>query len=91
MPGGMFPFGEGSGSLTTVSEAQLTSGLVELSIYGIVSLYEKFPTPTPDAAPKDEEKKDEKKDEKPKDKDPKDAATGAPANPKMRVRRRASR
>ncbi|HUR53126.1 MAG TPA: hypothetical protein VMZ71_03270 [Gemmataceae bacterium] len=37
-PGG----GLGSGMLTTVSEAQLTSGLIEVCIYGIVSLYEKY-------------------------------------------------
>lgn len=33
------PYGSNS---TSVSEAQITSGLVELSIYGIVSLYEKY-------------------------------------------------
>jgi hypothetical protein len=49
-PGGPgFPFGGDSGSLTTISEGQLTAGLVELTIYGIVSLYEKY-TETP-AAP----------------------------------------
>ncbi|MCI0704157.1 MAG: hypothetical protein L0241_24125 [Planctomycetia bacterium] len=37
----------GSGVPTIASESQLTSGLVELSIYGIVSLYEKFEVPTP--------------------------------------------
>jgi hypothetical protein len=35
-----------------VSESQITSGLVELSIYGVISLYEKYEAP----------KKDEKKD-----------------------------
>jgi len=39
------PFG-GGGSLTSVTESQLTSGLVELTVYGIVSLYEKFPAET---------------------------------------------
>jgi hypothetical protein len=33
------------GSLTTVTESQLTSGLVELTIYGVVSLYEKYQPP----------------------------------------------
>jgi len=48
--------GFGGGALT-VSESQLTSGLIELSIYGVVSLYEKVPAPgeTPaDAAAKKE-------------------------------------
>ena len=31
-----------TGNLTTVSESQLTSSLIELDIYGIVSLYEKY-------------------------------------------------
>jgi len=31
----------------TFSEAQLTAGLVELTIYGIVSVYEKYETPDP--------------------------------------------
>lgn len=51
-PGGMGPmggpfgaFGTGGGSLTTISEGQLTAGLVELTIYGIVSLYEKYQAP----------------------------------------------
>lgn len=34
--------GFGSSSTAPVSEAQLTSGLVELTIYGIVTLYEKY-------------------------------------------------
>jgi len=42
-PGGS-PFGFGASS---VSEGQLTSGLIELTIYGIVSLYEKY-EPAPD-------------------------------------------
>jgi hypothetical protein len=41
-PTGMMPGGLGSGMLTTVSEAQLTAGLIEVCIYGIVSLYEKY-------------------------------------------------
>jgi len=40
-PGNPSGFGYGSNS-STVSESQITSGLVELSIYGIVSLYEKY-------------------------------------------------
>ena len=39
-PGG-FPFGPG-GTMTSVSEGQLTAGLVEVTVYGIVSLYEKY-------------------------------------------------
>lgn len=39
------------GPAATVSESQITSGLVELSIYGIVSLYEKFEAPKVDGAP----------------------------------------
>ncbi|HEY3787792.1 MAG TPA: hypothetical protein VGL71_03010, partial [Urbifossiella sp.] len=38
-PGGAAP---GGGSLTTISEGQLTAGLVEITVYGIVTLYEKF-------------------------------------------------
>jgi len=93
------PYSGSSGSLTSVSEAQLTSGLVELSIYGIVSLYEKYNPATDTAAdattpkegePKDKEK--EPKDKEPKEKEPKekDALPTAPANSKMRVRRRAA-
>ena len=40
-PGPGSPF-SGSGNLTTVSESQLTSGLIELDVYGVVSLYEKY-------------------------------------------------
>jgi len=59
-----FPGGPG-GTMTSISESQLTAGLVELTIYGIVSLYEKYqvggeepaaapattPTPAPTPAP----------------------------------------
>ena len=46
-PGSGYP---GGGS-SVVSESQITSGLVELSVYGIVSLYEKYEAPKPtDAA-----------------------------------------
>jgi hypothetical protein len=42
-PGGMGPNYPGSSpTASTVSESQITSSLVELSVYGIVSLYEKF-------------------------------------------------
>ena len=93
-PGGGGYFPGSSGGLTTVSESQLTSGLVELSIYGIVSLYEKY-TPPADATAA--EVKD--KDTEPKDKttepmepdpkqppEPKDPMTTSPPNPKMRRR-----
>ncbi|MBA4062875.1 MAG: hypothetical protein C0501_04050 [Isosphaera sp.] len=57
----------------TVSESQLTSGMIELSVYGIVSLYEKPDAPGPEA-PKD-------------GKDPKDAAGPGPKGAKPRRRR----
>lgn len=47
--------GLSSGLPATVSESQITSSLVELSIYGIVSLYEKYEAPKPPDAPKDKE------------------------------------
>ena len=34
--------GSGGGQLSTISESHLTSGLIEVCIYGIISLYEKF-------------------------------------------------
>ncbi len=47
-------FGSGSFGGTsggpTVSEAQSTSGLVELTIYGIITLYEKYEVKSPDGA-----------------------------------------
>lgn len=57
--GGMFPggpagspgFGMPAGGAGTVSEGQVTSGLVELAIYGVVSLYEKYEKPKPVANP----------------------------------------
>jgi hypothetical protein len=49
-PGMGYP---GMGGPATVSEAQITSSLVELSIYGIVSLYEKY-----EVAPKAPDAKD---------------------------------
>jgi hypothetical protein len=92
--GDMGPLG-GGGSLTTVSEAQLTSGLVELSVYGIVSLYEKYdPAKDPTAEKDAEAKKDaeSKEQEAPKQKEEpketKDAKSDAAADPKKRVRRR---
>jgi hypothetical protein len=36
--------------MTSISESQLTAGLVELTIYGIVSLYEKYQAPAADPA-----------------------------------------
>ena len=41
--------GMGSGNSSTVSEAQATSGLIELTIYGIVTLYEKYDDKPPEA------------------------------------------
>ncbi len=80
-PGPSFP---GSGSTgSTVSESQITSGLVELSVYGLVSLYEKYVEPAkPDEAktdpkvdPKAEPKADPKADPKT---DPKGPSTPDP-------------
>jgi hypothetical protein len=69
------PF-SGGGSLTTVSEAQLTSGLVELSIYGIVSLYEKYdPAKDPTAAKEGEAKNGEAKSGEVKEVDKKEGET----------------
>jgi hypothetical protein len=53
-PGSPYPGAGGFGSVGSpqagsggvLSEAQLTAGLIELSIYGIVSLYEKYTPPT---------------------------------------------
>jgi len=97
---GFGPFG-GEGSLSTaVSEAQLTSGLVELGIYGIVSLYEKYnPAEDTEAATTSAEAKEPKapadkdssesqpKDKEPKDKDTKDPMPAGPTSPKQRRRR----
>jgi len=45
---GQFP---GTSSAATVSESQLTSGLIQLQVYGVASLYEKYVPPG--EAPKD--------------------------------------
>ena len=45
-PGGNYPYGSGP---ATVSSSQVTAGLVELSIYGIVSIYEKYQPPKTEA------------------------------------------
>jgi regulator of RNase E activity RraB len=76
--------------MTSVSEAQLTSGLVELQVYGIVSLYEKYVPPAdPNAKDKEAEQKEKDKDKDQKDpKDTKDPMSGTTTTPKMRVRRR---
>lgn len=73
----------GGGSLTTVSEAQLTSGLVELSIYGIVSLYEKYdPAKDPTATKEGEAKNGEAKGGEVKEGDKKDGETKQQDAPK---------
>lgn len=74
-----------------MSEAQLTSGLVELQVYGIVSLYEKYvPPEDPNAVPEKESEPKEKepKDKNSKEKDPKDPMPMTPTTNKNRVRRR---
>jgi hypothetical protein len=47
VPGGPGPGGSPGGSAppSTVSDSQVTSGLVVLNVYGIVSIYEKFDAP----------------------------------------------
>ena len=78
-PGGMGimnPYSPASGTVTTVSESQLTSGLVELSVYGIVSLYEKY-SPEVEAADAEKEKEareKEAREKEAKDKEAKDKA-----------------
>lgn len=88
MPGAS-PFGK---QASTVSESQITSGLVELSIYGVVSLYEKYappkdeasagavtaPTPTPAPAPSNNAP-------------PTEPTPAAPNKPAPKMRRRARR
>jgi hypothetical protein len=61
-----------------VTEGQLTSGLIELKVYGIVSLYT-----SPEAPPVDPNAVDPKKekDKDPKDKDPKDKGTALKESP----------
>lgn len=54
------PYGSTS-TLPTVTDSQITAGLVELTIYGIVSLYEKYPEP------KVEPKEDQPNGEQPQD------------------------
>jgi hypothetical protein len=71
MSGPMSGFPGGStGSM--VSESQLTSGLIDLRVYGLVSLYTSPEAPAKTADSKDPKDKD--KDPKDKDKDPKDKA-----------------
>ncbi len=66
-PGGPFGPFAGSGGLTTVSESQLTSGLIELSVYGVVSLYEKYaPSGEVSKDPVEPKVKEPKVDPKPK-------------------------
>ena len=51
-PGGPGPSGSaGPGALTSISESQLSAGLVELTLYGIVSLYEKYEVSSETATP----------------------------------------
>jgi hypothetical protein len=68
--GGSFGFGQNSAGSSSVSESQLTSGLIELSVYGIVSLYT-----TPEDAAAD------KKDGQAKDPAPKDIPAKTPNTP----------
>jgi hypothetical protein len=57
-PGGMFPgeFGSGSGGFgggftpTGVAESSAASGLVEVSLYGVVTLYERYEKPAAEAS-----------------------------------------
>ncbi|MFM8272304.1 MAG: hypothetical protein ACKODX_08195, partial [Gemmata sp.] len=60
-PLGSGPGFPGAGAPAAVSDSQITAGLVELSLYGVVSLYEKYgdapkagdPSGTPAVPPKD--------------------------------------
>ncbi len=72
-PPGMGPgYDSGQSQGGAVSESQITSGLVELSIYGIVSLYEKYVDPKEaEAAAKEKEKEKEKGQNPPVPADPK--------------------
>jgi hypothetical protein len=66
MPGPGGPIGPGfeggNQSQGAVSESQITSGLVELSIYGVVSLYEKYVDPKEAEAKEKEKEKEKEKD-----------------------------
>lgn len=77
----------GSAGGATVTEGQLTSGLIELTLYGIISLYEKFeepkaedapPAETPAAPPADTEKPKADETPKPADADKPKADENAP-------------
>lgn len=71
-PGGGTPGDPyGYGSPSTVSDSQLTSGLIQLDIYGVVSLYEKY-TPPGEATPTDASAKEPAKEpvKESKDKEP---------------------
>ena len=91
-PGMNYP-GSGGVTASTVSESQLTSGLIELSVYGVVSLYS-----SPDSPPVDPVAKKDPKDQTaappvpnpqaPKDPLPKNPMPADPKSPKMRVRRK---
>jgi hypothetical protein len=75
------PYGPPGGGLTSVSQSQLTSGLIELHIYGVASLYEKY-APEQEAADAEKEAKEkEAKDKEAKDKEDK-GTTPADGDPK---------
>jgi hypothetical protein len=88
--GGYNPYGGYAPS--SVSESQLTSGLIELSVYGIVTLYEKYEAPKPADAPADPKPADPKPadpmpGEPNKAPTPNQPMTNQPTPPKMRRRR----
>ena len=80
-PGSMGSFGM-TGQPSTVAESQLTSGLVELTVYGVVSLYSSPEAAAADAAPKKEPSPKDKEQPKDKDKLPADKKDKAPADKK---------
>lgn len=83
-PGGMtggIP-GLGADTLSSVSEAQANAGLVQLTIYGIVTLYERYDAPKADGAATEPAPMPEApKGEEPKAETPK-AETPVPTEPK---------
>ena len=69
-----FPGAPSGSSTGALPQSQVTAGLVELAVYGLVSLYEKVPLkPTEGAKPVEEPKPAEPKPAPPKPEDPKPA------------------
>ena len=88
-PGSGYP-GYGNNT-STVSESQITSGLVELSIYGIVSIYEKYVEPQKTDPAADAAKTDPKPEPKPDQPMPKQPMQPGEAPAPKKMRRRAGK